>query len=205
MLRNEPFYLPFPLSRADVVVTSVSGLPLMSVEDVDCDFENLPAKVVTSQSIQDLAVAGEAVGPIAEGQELDTRYWIAAHLVEAGLASFRDGDGMTFNVLYKTHWKETKLQVGRRISTLPEYFYPRLRRYLRQLKAKASRDATWANEYTNAQRLARDVTNCRLKKIVSLSASAAQTEDLLQNLSPEERLLYGRLHALVSAWRSKIC
>lgn len=188
-----------------MVVASVSGLPLMSIEDVDCDFENLPAKVVASQSIQNLAVAGEVVGPLAEGQELDTRYWIAAHLVEAGLASFRDDEGMTFNDLYKIHWKETKLQLGRRISDLSEYFYPRLRRYLQQLKEKASQDATWANEYTNALRLARDVTNCRLKKIVSLSASAAQAEDLLQNLSPEERLLYDRLHALVAAWRSKIC
>jgi hypothetical protein len=202
---HEPFYLPAALYlRRGVEVFSVSDLPQMSIDDVDFDFENLPAKIVASQSIQDLQVAGVEVGPIAEGQELDTRYWVASHLVAAGLASFRDDEMMTFNVLYKTHWKETKLQLGRRISSLPEYFYPRLRRYLRQLKEKASMDAMWASEYTNALRLAHDVTNCRLKKIVSLSASSAQTEDLLQNLSSEERLLYERLHAMVSTWRSKI-
>jgi len=111
---------------------------------------------------------------------------------------------MTFNILYKIQWKETKLQTGRRISSLPEYFYPRLRRYLSQLKEKASMDATRAREYNNALRLSHDVVNCRLKKIVSLSTSSTLTEDLLQNLSKEERVLYERLHNIVSTWRSKI-
>jgi hypothetical protein len=176
----------------------------MSIDDVDFDFENLPAKIVASQNIQDLKVADVDVGPIEEGQELDTRYWIASQLVSAGLANFRDDGSMNFSVLYKIQWKETKLQMGRRISSLPEFFYPRLRRYLSQLKEKASADAMRVSEYNNALRLSHDVVNCRLKKIVSLSASSAQTEDILQNLSKEERILYERLHAIVSSWRSKI-
>ena len=182
----------------------MSDRPTMSIDDVDFDFENMSAKIIASKNIQDLKVADVDVGPIEEGQELETRYWIAAQLVSAGMASFRDDGLMTFNVLYKIQWKETKLQMGRRISSLPEYFYPRLRRYLSQLKKKASTDATRASEYNNALRLSHDVVNCRLKKIVSLSTSSAQTEDLLQNLSKEERVLYERLHNIVSTWRSKI-
>jgi len=182
----------------------VSDRSKMSIDDVDFDFENLSAKIIASKNIQDLKVAGVDFGPIEEGQELDTRYWIASQLVSAGMASFRDDGLMTFNILYKIQWKETKLQTGRRISSIPEYFYPRLRRYLSQLKEKASMDATRASEYNNALRLSHDVVNCRLKKIVSLSTSSTLTEDLLQNLSKEERVLYERLHNIVSTWRSKI-
>ena len=182
----------------------MSELSMMSIDDVDFDFENMSTKIVVSRNIQELKVGGVVIGPIEEGKELETRYWIASQLVTAGLASFHDDGSMNFNVLYKIHWKETKLQTGRRISSLPEYFYPKLRRYLSQLKEKAATDATRANEYNNVRRLALDIVNCRLKKIVSLSASPAQTEDVLQRLSKEERILYKSLHSIVSDWRSKI-
>jgi len=176
----------------------------MSIDDVDFDYENMSIKIVASRNIQELKVAGVDVGPVEEGKELETKYWIASRLVTSGLASFHEDGLMNFDVLYKIHWKETKLQTGRVISSLPEYFYPKLRRYLSQLKEKASTDATRAIEYNNAMTLTNDVVTCRLKKIVGLSASPAQTEDVLQKLSKEERILYDTLHSTVSEWRFKI-
>ncbi len=177
---------------------------MMSIDDVDFDFENVLTRILVSRNIQELKVAGVELGPLEEGNEVDTRYWVASQLVDAGLASFHDDGLMTFNVLYKIHWKETKLQMGRRITALPEYFYPKLRRYLRELKKKTVTDTTRASEYNNAIRLAHDVVNCRLKKLVNLSSSPAQTEEILQNLSAEERILYESLHALIATWRSQI-
>jgi len=46
--------------------------------------------------------------------------------------------------------------------------------------------------------------NCRLKKIVGLASGPAQTDEILGNLSEEERNLYNRLHELVVEWRTKI-
>lgn len=176
----------------------------MSIDDLDFDFENISTRIVASRNIQELTVSGVDIGPVEEGKELETKYWIASRLVAAGLASFRDDGLMDFDVLYKIHWKETKLQIGRVISSLPECFYPRLRRYLSQLKEKAATDATRTIEYNNALRLTHDIVNCRLKKLVGLSTSPDQTEEVLQKLSREERILYNSLHSIVSDWRSKI-
>lgn len=176
----------------------------MSIDDVDFSFENTPTKLVISRNFQELIVDGVNIGPIEEGKELETKYWIGYQLVASGLASFHGNRLMTYNALYKIHWKETKIQTGRRVSSLPEYFYPKLRRYLKQLKAKAVTDTTRAIEYNNALRLTNDVVNCRLKKIVGLSSSGSQTEDVLQKLTKEERILYESLQSIVSDWRSKI-
>jgi len=177
---------------------------MTSVDDVAFDFEDTSTKIIVSRKIQELKVAGVNIGPAEEGRELETRFWIASHLVSAGLANFHEDDLMNFNVLYKVHWKETKLQTGRMISSLPENFYPKLHRYLRRLREKAVSDATRANEYANALRLNQDIVDCRLRKIVSLSASPTQTEDVLQKLSKEEQILYNSLHSIVSEWRTKI-
>lgn len=178
--------------------------PLISLDDVDNEFENMPTTIVVKQNIQELSVDGIDVGPIEAGKELEMRYWTACQLVSAGLAVFKEDSLMSFSILYKIHWKETKLQMGRRISSLPEYFYPKLRRYLSRLKEKAATDATRVREYNNALRLSQDIVNCRLKKIVSLSASPVQTGEVLQKLSKEERVLYERLRSIISMWRTKI-
>jgi hypothetical protein len=178
--------------------------PSIAIDDIELDFENTPVKIVASRNIQELRVSGRNIGPIEEGKEVETRYWIASQLIKAGLASVRDEAWLNFNLLYKIHWKETKLQTGRRITALPEYFYPKLRRYLSQLKESATTDTSRANEYTNVQRLANDILNCRLKKIVSLSSAPAQTEDILLRLSKEEQILYKFLHSVISKWRKKI-
>ena len=176
----------------------------MSINDVDVGFENTLMRVVMLNALQEVKIGDLSVGPIGVGEELETRYWVASQLVTSGFARFQEDALMSYDVLHGIHWKETKLQRGRTISSLPRYFYPKLRRYLSQLKLKATKDATRSNEYNNAVRLTQDIISCRLKKIVGLSASQTQTEETLQKLSLEERNLYDRLYDIVSGWRSKI-
>ncbi len=59
-------------------------------------------------------------------------------------------------------------------------------------------------EYEKSAGLSRDVVNCRLKKIVSLSSSPAQTSKILQNLAREERTLYARLREIIAEWSNEI-
>jgi DNA replication initiation complex subunit (GINS family) len=60
-------------------------------------------------------------------------------------------------------------------------------------------------EYEKALRHSRDIINCRLKKIVSLaSASAAQTNQIINNLTVEERNIYRLLRKNIEEWRTKI-
>ena len=124
--------------------------------------------------------------------------------MNAGLAQFEGAPKLDYSTLYKIHWKETKLQTGRKISDIPEHFYPQLRRYIRSLKQLISIEATRSNEYHNAQRLARDILNCRLRKIVSLAASTSLTGEMSQKLSIEEQALFENLQTIISDWKSHI-
>lgn len=173
------------------------------VDDVDFEFENAPVRIVAARNVSEIKVAGTVVGPYDEGREFEVKYWVAWELVKSGFARFLEGYPMDLVSLNKIQWKEP-IQVGMHLSTLPEYFYPRLRRFLAQLKEEAVRDASAAEKYSKAVRLAQDIIECRLKKIVNLAASPEQTEDILKTFSREEKILYDTLHSLVSEWKKKM-
>lgn len=182
----------------------ISRDPVKAIRDANSVYENLVVPIVASRSIPDLLVNDTIDGHIDAGNKFETRQWIASHLVDAGLAQFEGPLTLDFSTLYKIHWRETKLQTGRRISEIPDHFYPKLRRYMHSLKQHISTDTTRSNEYHNAQRLARDILNCRLRKIVSLSASSSITGEMVQKLSTEERVLFDTLQTIISTWKSNI-
>ena len=177
---------------------------LLSIDDVDFEFENTTTRFIALSNLQELKLVGLTVNSLKKGKTSEAKNWIALRLVKSGHARFQDEYSMNIVSLNKIHWRETKLQKGRRISSLPEFFYPRLRRYLGELKEKATSDVSFAIEYDRVDRLARDIAHCRLKKIVSLSASPSQTENVLGSLSKEERNLYDDLHSKILTWNSKI-
>lgn len=181
----------------------MSESPPHSVEDLDFNFRNQSARLVANRSYPEVYVAGAKIGPLQEGREFEVKWWIAEELVEAGIASFHEEELLNLTSLTKVHWRET-IQTGRRISGLPEKFYPKLRRYLTQLKERGTGDTSQSDEYDQAVRLAHDVVNCRLKKVVGLAASPTPTEMTLQGLSEEERALYDLLHGAVDEWKSSI-
>jgi hypothetical protein len=174
-----------------------------SIDDIDIEYQNTIVKIVAIGGLQELKVAETTVGPLEEGKEYEVRYWMALELVKAGYARFYEDVSLTFLSLNQIHWRETKLQTGRQISSLPLFFYPKLRRYLDELKKKASSDAAIAGEYSQASRLAKDIVNCRLKKIVSL-ATYSQEESVLRSLSREERSIFESVGTMFSEWESKI-
>lgn len=172
--------------------------------DFDFDFKNISTKIVVLKNLRQLKLGSITIGPLKEDEEVETKNWIASELIKAGYARYIDEYSMDGISLNKIHWRETRLQTGRRISSLPEYFYPRLRRYVHSLKEKAMSDTSFAVEYDRSVRLAHDIVNCRLKKIVSLAASPSQTENILRSLTGEERSLYNDLHAKISKWNTDI-
>ena len=176
---------------------------LLSIEDIDFEFENTPVKVVAIRSHPEVKVAGETIGPLEEGREFQVKYWIARELVKSGIARFHDEDRMDLIGLHKLYWRET-VQTGRQLSPLPDNFYPKLRRFIMELKEKSTSDQAKAQEYDKVLRLAQDIVSCRLKKIISLAAGPAQTDNVLGSLSQEERLVYNYVYNFASKWRSKV-
>jgi len=175
----------------------------LTIEDVELLFENSKARMVAKRSCPEIEIAGEKIGAFEEGDEFQARVWVGSVLSELGLADFQDEDQLNLVGLHKVFWKEG-IQNGKRLSMLPEFFYPKLRRFLSDLKKKSHDDPSLVVEYGKARRLAQDVLNCRLKKIVGLAAAPAQTGDILESMTPEERDLYDQMSRVIRNWESKI-
>jgi len=174
-----------------------------TIKDIDFTFENKPVKILINRNCPEIQLVGTKVGPFEEGKEYEVKYWIAKELERAGIARFREEELLDAVKLHKIFWKES-IQQARQISPLEEDFYPRLRRYLAGLKRKAVSNPEKLKEYDKVTRLSRDLVNCRLRKIVSLASSPAQTNQTLNNLAREERILYERLYTIINEWKSKI-
>jgi DNA replication factor GINS len=150
-------------------------------------------------------LAGLTVGPIDEGNEYEDHFWVAKELASAGMVHFREDEILDSTKLFKAQWKEG-VQVPGQISELPEEFYPKLRRFLKDLKNQAtqSQQSEKFQECERVKHLARDIVNSRLKKIVALASGPGQSEQVLNKLTKEEKIIYEQLVKIISEWKAKI-
>jgi len=168
---------------------------LLTIEDLDIFFEESPVRVLVLRNFPAMKIAGETLGPLEEGKEAQIKYWIAYLLAKAGIVQFRDKIDTT--VLRDLHWKEA-IQAGKQLAPLPKDLFPKLRRYLSELKDKNP------EEYEEVLGLATDIINSRLKKIIGIAAGPLPTTQLLKNLSEEEKILYDTLRSIIEEFKLKI-
>lgn len=174
-----------------------------SVEDGDFMFENKMVRVVANRDEAKIKLAGFSVGPFDEGKEYEVRFWIAQILERNGVVRLQSEGLLDVVSLHKIHWKE-RVQPPNKVSSLPEEFYPKLRRCLADLKEASKVSSEKLKEYDKSLRISHDIVNCRVKKIVSLSSHPPLTAQALQSLSGEEKMLYHRLHSIIHDWKTKI-
>jgi hypothetical protein len=182
----------------------LSADPVKSIRDADFVFENMSVKIVANRNSPKIDLPGVKVGPFTEGKEYEVKYWIAAELKKAGIARIRMDEPLDLMMLNKIHWKE-RVQASQRVTPLPEDFYPKLRRYLEELNEEAIKKPEYRNDYEKAKNLSDDITQMRLKKIVSLASSGRnQTGQILRSLTKEEKYVYDCLHKIISEWKTEI-
>ena len=170
---------------------------------LDFSYENSLVKIVANRNCPEIKLAGLTVGPFDEGNEYEVYFWVAKELANNGMVHFREDDVLDTTKLFKVQWKEG-VQIPGQISELPEDFYPKLRRFISDLKDQASKETEKYQEYSKAKHLARDIVNSRLKKIVALSSAPAQTEQVLKKFTNEEKILFEQLVKIISQWKTKI-
>lgn len=119
------------------------------------------------------------------------------------MVRFRDEEILDAAKIFKIHWKE-RVQTISQVSQLVDNFYPKLRRYLADLKKEAFKNPEKMREYEKVRQLALDIVNLRFKKIVSLASAPAQTEQTLKNFTSEERFLYEKIYNLIYEWRAQL-
>jgi len=177
-------------------------LPL-EIKDLDFHFENSPTRIVANRNHSEIKLAGITIGPLQEGNEYELHYWIAQELVKAGIAHFREDDCLDAAKLYKIQWRE-RVQIAGQISELPADFYPKLRRFVANLKEEIAKQPEKIQEYEKARYLTWDIINSRLKKIVALSSGPTQTEEVLKKFTGEERLVYEQVSKIINLWKRQI-
>jgi len=173
-----------------------------SIKYLDFIFENELVTVIAVRNAPKIELIGFSVGPFEEGHEYEVRLWVARELEKDGIVKIRE-HMLDATKLYKIQWTERIQAIGQ-LSTLPEDFYPRLRRLIDELKTASKTSLDKMREYEYVRNLSRDIVNCRLRKIVSLASLPTQESQILKNLTPEERELYGHVRRIISEWRSKI-
>ena len=174
-----------------------------NIAKADFEYENRFTRVFALKNSPEIKLVGLKIGPFLEGKEYEVRFWVAEELEKKGIVRFREDESLDPIKLYKIHWKE-RVQPATQLSPLSEDFYPALRRFISRMKKDCADNAEKMRSYERSMSLAQDIVNCRLKKIVSLSSSSLQTDQILRNLSREERILYNELFEMIGGWKSNI-
>jgi hypothetical protein len=170
-------------------------------EVLEAKFNHRSVRLVAVKSIPKLHVAGEDIGPIEENTLFEAKQWVSEELVKSGDARLADNrEQLTIVDIQKAQIKET-IQSSRRLSSLPENFYPKLRHFLSDLKSRSTSEPGKADEFQKASQLATDIVTSRLNKILLISSVQEKDENTLRNMTVEEMSLYDSLHRLVNEWR----
>jgi len=170
---------------------------------LDFIFENSIVRITANRNFPQIELAGLNVGPFEEGNEYEVHQWVAHELEKSGVAHFREEELLDSAKLFKIQWKE-RAQTAGQISKLSDDFYPKLRRYLAELREESVKAPEKMREYETVMHLTRDIVNSRLRKIVSLASAPSQPEQIIKNLASEERFLYLQLSNLIHGWRKQI-
>jgi hypothetical protein len=169
----------------------------------DFCFENSLVRIVANRSCPEIKLIGLDVGPFEEGNEYEVYYWVALELEKFGIGHSREEEQVDAAKLNKIQWTE-RIQSPGQIARLPDNFYPKVRRYLAQLKGEIVKDPGKMREYERVRQLAQDIINSRLKKIISIASTPAQTENALRTFADEEKFLYEKLFKSISHWKTQI-
>jgi hypothetical protein len=182
----------------------LSADPAKAIRDADFVFENTLVKIVANRNSPAINIPGTKIGPFTEGKEYEVKLWVATELKKAGIAHIRMEEPLDLMMLNKIHWKE-RVQTSQRLISLPEEFYPKLRRCLRELNKEAIKKPEKRADYEKAKNLSEDITRMRLKKIVALASSGRdQAGQILRSLTKEEKYVYECLHKIISEWKTEI-
>lgn len=182
----------------------LSSDPVASIGDADFVYENMSVKVVANRDSPAIDLPGATVGPFKEGKEYEVKLWIAQELKKSGIARIRMEEPLDLMALKKLQWKE-RVQTSQKVISISRDFYPKLRRFLKDLGEETIKKPEKRAEYEEAQNLSNDITRMRLKKIVALASSAQSTDaQITRSLTKEEEELYNYLYDIISRWRETI-
>ena len=150
---------------------------------LEVEFENSLEEILLLKDIQRISLPSGALEDLKAGASLRIYRWAARKLIEKGLAKPAEGF-LDLKTVLQLKWKERN-EPGE-LQPLPAYFYLRARQELSKGDSEI------------LQHL-RDIYSLRLSKIMSFAAKRTPAS-MIENLTPEEEVLYENLLGIVNAW-----
>ncbi|MEM4647678.1 MAG: hypothetical protein QXQ03_04790, partial [Candidatus Nezhaarchaeales archaeon] len=164
------------------------------------DMEKVKVKVI--RKIPEIKVGGETLGPLDQDQEVELERWVARVLKEEGYVDIIDEKDVDLSLISKIAWKEVRTD---QLVPLEPTFYVKARRYLKILNEKAKVNPEALNEKRAVEVKLTDVINCRIQKIVNLALTGSKPpREVLDSLTPEEKMLFNEVRYLISRWRRTV-
>ena len=136
--------------------------------------------------ISDITVEGK------QGEIINIPRWIADILHSAKHVEIKDED--MFSELKQSIVKE-KVQGEFDLSTLDDYFYIKLKSYMKRLSE---------NDYDKVESMLNTLLRKRQGKIIHLADSSKLTPDISQKLSIEEREFFNQIYEISTKFSKKI-
>jgi len=164
------------------------------LRELELDYLNSNVKVTLTRDIPKLEAFGEVLTDLKSGAMIRVRRWVAEKLVEAGAAQ-HESPPITPAVIRQIEWRERNNPAD--LQKLPDFFYQDAWNLISVNQNRMRvRDPT-----LHAMLL--DLASLRIAKILRSSRREAM-EELLDRLTPEERLLQGAVWRIVEVWQKNV-
>ena len=158
-------------------------------------------RVKMNSSVENLEVGDFTIAKLESGETAELPRWVAEELVASKLAD--DVEPPFEAEMFRALSKE-KMMGPLQLSTLPEDFYPRMKRRLSFLGAALSEGRVKKEDLESFRAGGYDLIGIRLSKLLALSSSASQGSSLAERLTPEEETFFTVSQSLSREWRAAL-
>ncbi|MEM4699503.1 MAG: hypothetical protein QXT74_00965 [Candidatus Nezhaarchaeales archaeon] len=135
------------------------------------------------------------------GATVEVPRWLASILEAEGYVRVLSDTSLDLQGLSKLSWREER---SPGLVEVDEALYPKIRELLERLEREASTSVEAHAAKRQAEVRVLDVIRCRLQKIIQAAVSPSVPKGMLDNLTPEERMLFEKIRWMVDRWASEI-
>lgn len=170
------------------------------------EYNTLPVRVEVIRDHEPIVYNNEKY-ELIKGTEIDLPRWIAYELASRNIVIVREEPQITIEDLSKYLFLEIRsLRTPSALQRIPKDFYPKLRLLLKRLREKLDKEfnVQVLEEYHKVERYSMEIIQSRLSKILAAIQSPEELKDVIDKMTPEERVLYTFLRETINYWVERV-
>ncbi|MEB3764892.1 MAG: DNA replication complex GINS family protein [Desulfurococcales archaeon] len=172
----------------------------LQLELISIDYQSRLVRVIILSNIENPIPTPAGLIRVRKGDELDLPRWQAKLLEEKGIVEIKDQD-LDLDTINMFHYKEKRKTAANQIVPLPQDFYPKSFELVKKLDELIRENPShmFVKDREILEKNLSELAEARLMKIIRLATT--DEGGLRDRLTPEETVVFDRLHGVISAWR----